>query len=106
MVLPVKISIDKDTQLAHTVDITPSGAELGALRTRLQPGAIIHLQRGSRKAKFRIAWIRQLAPNEIRAGVNCVDPVHHLWGLDLCDGKGEPKKSTRAFLSLPSDRSL
>src|SRR5438552_8854605 len=49
MVLPVKVSIDNDTHLAHTVDITPRGAQLGALRTQLQPGAIIHLQRGSKR---------------------------------------------------------
>src|SRR5438552_15016648 len=37
MVLAVKVSIDNDTHLAHTVDITPRGAQLGALRTQLQP---------------------------------------------------------------------
>jgi hypothetical protein len=105
MVLPVKISIDKDTHLAHTVDITPRGAQLGALRTQLQPGAIIHLQRGSKKAKFRIAWIRQLAPNEIRAGVECVHDVENFWGVNLSDREGEPKKGMQAFLSLLSDGS-
>src|SRR5437879_6904247 len=89
MVLPVKVSIDNDTHLAHTVDITPRGAQLGALRTQLQPGAIIHLQRGSKKAKFRIAWIRQLAPNEIRAGVECLHDVDNFWGVNL------DRKSTR-----------
>jgi hypothetical protein len=62
MVLPVKVMIDRVTYLAHTVDITHRGARLGALRTQLQPGMSISLQRGSKKAKFRIAWIRELAP--------------------------------------------
>jgi hypothetical protein len=40
MVLPIKVSIDKVTHLAHTVDITPSGARIVAYRTPLQPGMI------------------------------------------------------------------
>ena len=38
MVLPVKVLVDQVSHLAHTVDITESGARLGALRTELQPG--------------------------------------------------------------------
>ena len=67
MVLPVKCSIDKVTHLAHTIDITHTGGRIGGLRTELQPGMIISLQRGSNKAKFRIAWIRKVAPNELQA---------------------------------------
>ena len=100
MVLPVKVSIDNDTHLAHTVDITPRGAQLGALRTQLQPGAIIHLQRGARKAKFRIAWFRQLAPNEIRAGVECLESLENFWGVNLSDREGESKEDVQAILSL------
>jgi hypothetical protein len=36
MVLPVKVSIDKVTHLAHTIDITHIGAPLGAIRTQLE----------------------------------------------------------------------
>jgi len=46
MVLPVKVSIDNDTHLAHTVDITPRGAQLGALRTQLQPGFAARIEKG------------------------------------------------------------
>jgi hypothetical protein len=38
MVLAVKVSIDKVTHLAHTLDITETGARLGGLRTQLQRG--------------------------------------------------------------------
>ena len=38
MVLPVKVSIDKVTHLAHTIDITHAGARLGALRMPLRAG--------------------------------------------------------------------
>ncbi len=99
MVLPVKVSIDKVTHLAHTIDITDRGARLGGLRAQLQPGMIVNLQRGSQKAEFRIAWIRQLAPNELQAGVECLEPYNNFWGVDLSD-RDEAKKDMDALLTF------
>jgi len=104
MVLPVKVLIDQVTHLAHTVDITESGARLGALRTQLQPGMIISLQRGSQKAKFQIAWIRQLAPNELQAGIESLQPQNSFWGVDLSARGPEVKKEAQqALMTLLSD---
>jgi hypothetical protein len=102
MVLPVKVSIDKANHLAHTIDITKVGARLGALRTQLQPGAIIGLQRGSKKAKFRVKWIRELAPNELQAGIESVEPQGDFWGVNLSDRELEAKKDMQALLTLLS----
>ena len=105
MVLPVKVLIDQVTHLAHTVDITDSGARLGALRTQLKPGMIISLQRGSQKAKFQIAWIRQLAPNELQAGIESLQPQNSFWGVDLSARGPEVKKEAQqALMALLSDR--
>ena len=105
MVLPVKVLIDQVTHLAHTVDITDSGARLGALRTQLKPGMIISLQRGSQKAKFQIAWIRQLAPNELQAGIESLQPQNSFWGVDLSTRGPEVKKEAQqALMTLLSDR--
>lgn len=98
MVLPVKVWIDKVTHLAHTVDITDEGARLGGLRTLLQPGMIVNLQRGSQKAEFRIAWVRQLGPNELQAGVECLEAHDNFWGVDLSDR--ESKKDMQALLTF------
>lgn len=100
MVLPVKVSVDKATHLAHTVDITDTGARLGGLRTQLQPGMIVSLQRGSHNAKFRIAWIRQLAPNELQAGVECLEPQNQFWGVDLSDRENEAEKDWQALMTV------
>jgi hypothetical protein len=101
MVLPVKLSIDEITRLAHTVDITDAGAALGGVRVQLQPGKIIALQRGSKKAKFRIAWIRELAPNEWRAGVESLERQNNFWGVDLADGE-KAEQDTKAFMTFLS----
>ena len=105
MVLPVKVSIDSVTHLAHTIDITDVGARLGALRTQIQPGTIISLQRGSKKAKFRVEWIRELTSNELQAGIESVEPQNNFWGVDLSDRELETKKEMRAVLTLLSSRS-
>jgi hypothetical protein len=105
MVLPVKVSIDSVTHLAHTIDITDVGARLGALRTQIQPGTIISLQRGSKKAKFRVEWIRELTCNELQAGIESVEPQSNFWGVDLSDRDLETKKEMQAVLTLLSSRS-
>ena len=101
MVLPVKVLIDKVTHLAHTVDITDAGAAIGGFRMQLQPGTIIALQRGSKKTKFRIAWIRELAPNEWRAGVESLEPQTNFWGVDLSD-REKAEEDTKAFMTVLS----
>src|SRR5258708_39686923 len=104
MVLPVKVSIDSVTHLAHTIDITDVGARLGALRTQIQPGTIVSLQRGSKKAKFRVEWIRELTSNELQAGIESVEPQNNFWGVDLSDRELETRKEMQAVLTLLSSR--
>jgi len=100
MVLPVKVSTDKVTLLAYTVDITDGGARLGGLLTDLQLGMLVSLQRGSHKAKFRVAWIQELAPNELRAGLECLEPHSNFWGVNLSDRESEVKKDMQALMTL------
>jgi len=107
MVLGVKVSLDEATHLVHTVDITDNGAQLGGLRGKLQPGAIITLQRGRKKANFRIAWIRELAPNELRAGIECLQPQSKFWGVDLSERERASgcNRFASAIMTLVTSRS-
>lgn len=107
MVLPVKISVDKVTHLAHTIDITSTGARLVAYQTPLQPRMIISLQCGGKTAKFRVEWIKQLAPNALQAGIELVEPRSHFWGVDL-SGDVDIQKDGEILMSVlarPSNRS-
>ena len=101
MVLPVKVSVNKITHLAHTIDITLTGARLVAYQTPLQSGMIICLQRGSKKAEFRVEWVKQLAPNELQAGIELTRLQNNFWGVDLTD-EVDAQKDTKAFMSLLS----
>jgi hypothetical protein len=62
----------------------------------------VTLQRGAKKAKFRIAWIRQLAPREVQAGVEALELQDNFWGISLSDREQEDKKDVQAFLMLLS----
>jgi len=99
MVLPVKVSIGGTTHLAHTFDLTYVGARLGGLHTPLQTGQIVSLQRGTKRANFRVMWVQQLAPNEIQAGLEATEQQGNFWGVDLSDQERD-QKSVDAVMSL------
>jgi len=102
MVLPVKVSAQQTTHLVHTVDISGVGARLGGLRTVLVAGTTVELQRGSRKAKFIIKWVHQLAANEIQIGVESVEPQDNFWGVDLSQQDKQSRADMDALMTLLS----
>jgi hypothetical protein len=89
MVLPLRVWLDEQDgdnaapQLAHTVDISPGGGRLGGLRSLVQSGEIILIQRGQQRAQFRVVWAKQMGPGEIQAGVELLDLDEKVWGIDL-----------------------
>ncbi len=91
MVLPVRIwGNDVEgksfSQLAHTLDITSSGARLGGLRVLLNPREVIWLQCRHRKTQFRVIWTgRPGGAREHQAGIECIEEVRNIWGLELED---------------------
>ncbi|MGO9124328.1 MAG: PilZ domain-containing protein [Terriglobales bacterium] len=99
MVLPVKVSISGATHLAHTFDLTYVGARIGGLRAELKPDQIISLQRGSKKANFRVVWVQQLTPTEVQAGVQAVEKQSNFWGVDLSEHEREGH-NVEALMSL------
>ena len=100
MVLPVKVMIGGTTHLAHTFDLTHVGAKLGGLRTELKVGQIISLQRGPKKANFKVMWVQQMSAHEIQAGVQAVETQNNFWGVDLSDAERESKANVDALMSL------
>jgi hypothetical protein len=105
MVMSVKVMTDKAAHLAHTVDITQTGARVGALRTKLQAGTDVSLQRGSKKAQFRVSWVRELGPNEIHVGLQALDLLDKFWGVELSDQQGSGATDVKASMTLLASRS-
>ncbi|HEV3206997.1 MAG TPA: PilZ domain-containing protein [Terriglobales bacterium] len=89
MVLPVRISA-KDiankpvNELAHTLDITPAGARLGAIRQVLKTGDKLTLQYRQRRIQFRVVWVKSLTgTQEYQVGLEAMGSAGENWGLEL-----------------------
>jgi hypothetical protein len=99
MVLPLRLWPDEDNGqnaaplLAHTLDISPIGGRLGGLRTPLQAGQTVTLQRGQNRFPFRVIWTKQLGPGEIQAGIESAVLEEKVWGVDLPDEPVAPANS-------------
>lgn len=89
MVLPCRVWNDEHArndaplQLAHTLDISPIGGRLGGLRTPVEVGQTLTLQRGPKKTHVRVIWTKQLAPNEMQAGFETIEFGKKIWDVDL-----------------------
>jgi len=109
MVLPLRVWLDQQKfdasalHLAHTLDISPIGGRLGGLRVPVEPGQIIMLQHGQQKSQFRVIWSKQLAPQEIHAGIESLESGK-IWDLDLPqqpdEAAGKRLRTAKAIRSL------
>jgi hypothetical protein len=71
--------------LVHTLDISSSGAKIGALREYIQPGSVLTVRRGHLRTQCRVTWTRQIAPEEVQIGIELLDRGARFWGFDLDD---------------------
>ena len=115
MVLPLRLWTGEENgqsdapSLAHTLDISPVGASLGGLREPLYSGQIITLQRGQSRNRFRVVWTKQLDVNEIRAGLESLEPGKKLWDINLpeeMDAEEQGESEPGRFSEQTNDASL
>jgi hypothetical protein len=94
MVLPLKVwskdAFDKPFNgLAHTLDITPVGARLGAIRHLLKKGETLTIQYRQRKFQVRVVWIRLMeGTDEYQVGVEAIGSGE-TWGVELTPSQGD-----------------
>jgi hypothetical protein len=87
--LPVRVwGMDSTGKLfsieAFTVDITPRGARLEGVSCMLQRGAIVGVECGRSRARFRVAWVGHPGTSrEGQLGIQCVEPGKYIWGVPL-----------------------
>src|SRR5256885_17090413 len=95
MVLPVRVwardAANKPVlELAHTLDITPNGARLGAIHHELKAGDKLTLQYHQRKIQFRAVWVAPVQGKaEYQVGLQTMGGGGVLWGsvfLGLLEG--------------------
>jgi hypothetical protein len=89
MVLPVRVwardAANKPVlELAHTLDITPNGARLGAIHHELKAGDKLTLQYHQRKIQFRVVWVAPVQGKaEYQVGLQTIGGSGETWGLEL-----------------------
>ncbi|MGB9106722.1 MAG: PilZ domain-containing protein, partial [Terriglobales bacterium] len=75
---------DHTLQLARTIDVSVSGARLGSLKSKLNPGEVFSLHCAERQAPFQVVWVGS-GTTEDQAGVECLAPEVNIWKLDLSE---------------------
>lgn len=87
--LPVRVfGTDADgrvfTRLAHTVDVSYSGARISGIYVRLNAGDVLGIQHAAEKGRFRVAWVGERGSARAgEAGFRAVDPAEGFWGMKL-----------------------
>lgn len=72
------------THSTSTVDVTRTGARIGAIPCEIQQGDIIGIQHGNEKARFRVAWVGKPGTGrQGQIGVVCAEPGKYIWGTPL-----------------------
>lgn len=90
MVVGLRISQPEENAsqlLVHTLDISSTGAKIGAVREYIQPGSVLLLQHGRNRAQCRVIWSRRVGPTEIQMGVEFLKHSARFWELDLDEGR-------------------
>lgn len=70
--------------LAHTLDLTPAGARLGAIRQEVKAPETLTIFYRQRKKEFTVVWTRQIeGTHEYQVGLQAVAQEREPWGVSL-----------------------
>jgi hypothetical protein len=96
-VIPVRVK-GKDVsgaafeELAHTLDVTPTGIRLGSVRHELVVMEDVTVFYRARKMQFRVVWTKKLkGTSEFQVGLQALTQDREAWGLNFSDYKFEAK---------------
>jgi hypothetical protein len=104
-VFPVKVH-GKDVageafeEMAHTLDVTPTGVRLGSVRRELQVLDPVTVWYRKRKMEFRVVWITKLkGSSEYHIGLQALAQEKEVWGLNPADFPLHQEKPATASAS-------
>jgi hypothetical protein len=70
--------------LAHTLDLTPTGARLGAIRHELKVLETLTIFYHQRRMEFRVVWTKLLdGKSEYQVGLQAFSQEREAWGMSL-----------------------
>jgi len=95
-VLPVRVrgttaSGSAFEALAHTLDLTPAGARLGAIRHQLQALDTLTVFYHQRRMEFTVVWTKLLlGTGEYQVGLQAFSQEKESWGMSLFKNVTQP----------------
>lgn len=82
-------------ELAHTLDLTPTGVRLGAIRRQLKTLDTLTVLYRQRRMQFRVVWTKMLeGTREYQVGLKAFSQEQEAWGLSLFNSSAQ---RTRAY---------
>jgi hypothetical protein len=98
-VLPVRVR-GTDTagvsfeELAHTLDLTPTGVRLGAIRHQLRALDTLIIFYHQRRMQFKVVWTRLLeGTREYQVGLKAFSQEKEIWGAEALRNRLEVASS-------------
>jgi len=83
--------------LAHTLDLTPLGARLGAIRHELKALDTLIIFYRQRRMEFSVVWTKLLAgTGEYQVGLQALSHAKEAWLVSLFNSSGEQAKKASA----------
>jgi len=95
-VLPVRIKGTDSSgkafeELAHTLDVTPSGVRLGSVRRELSAKDEVTIFFRQRKLQFRVVWTKKMkGTSEFQIGLQAATQEKEAWGLTFAEQASKP----------------
>jgi hypothetical protein len=84
--------------LAHTLDLTTSGARLGSVRHQLKALDTLTILYRQRRMEFTVVWTKLLdGKNEYQVGLQAFSQEKEGWGMNLFISSTQPLTSASAM---------
>jgi hypothetical protein len=103
-VLPVRIKGTDSSgkafeDLAHTLDVTPTGVRLGSVRRELSQQDEVTIFFRQRKMQFRVVWTKKMkGTSEFQVGLQALTQEREAWGVNFAE---PAKQATKVFEASP-----
>jgi len=103
-VLPVRLKGTDSSgkpfeELAHTLDVTPTGMRLGSVRRELMPEDELTIFFRQRKMQFRVVWTKKMkGTSEFQVGLQALTQEKEAWGVSITEPTKEAAQAPNASL--------
>lgn len=82
--------------MAHTLDVSRTGARIAGVAAAMRVGDNVGLQYRNVRGRFRVTWVAASAGKEPQIGLLSLQPEKEFWGIGL------PREEADAYVPVPA----